>query len=262
MTEAIKRELLAYRFGEDFEPFVEAVTRIIAKREEALMTMWVAERTQLNDKYDRAIAQMREREQLIAKLLNHKAGIDLSTMRATPTPFRCISTDPPWAENGSGKVKRGANRHYATMKTADIIDVHRRYFAEVGGPDPAGCLLWMWATSNHLLDAIEVMQALGFRYVTSMVWVKVTSTGKPHVGLGQRTRQRHELLLLGVMGKVAIPAPPDRPDSVIVAARGKHSEKPQDAYDRIQRACAGPRLEVFGRAAREGWTVVGNEAPK
>ncbi len=183
-------------------------------------------------------------------------------MLAARQSFRCISTDPPWAENGSGKVKRGANRHYATMKTAEIIDVHRRYFAEVGGPDPAGCLLWMWATSNHLLDAIEVMQALGFRYVTSMVWVKVTSTGKPHVGLGQRTRQRHELLLLGVMGKVAIPAPPDRPDSVIVAARGKHSEKPQDAYDRIQRACAGPRLEVFGRAAREGWTVVGNEAPK
>jgi N6-adenosine-specific RNA methylase IME4 len=188
--------------------------------------------------------------------------IDRTTMSAARQSFRCISTDPPWAENGSGKVKRGANRHYATMKTADIIDVHRRYFAEVGGPDPAGCLLWMWATSNHLLDAIEVMQALGFRYVTSMVWVKVTSTGKPHVGLGQRTRQRHELLLLGVMGKVAIPAPPDRPDSVIVAARGKHSEKPQDAYDRIQRACAGPRLEVFGRAAREGWTVVGNEAPK
>lgn len=175
--------------------------------------------------------------------------------------FRCISTDPPWAENGGGKVKRGADRHYKTLKTADIVDVHRRYFAEVGGPDPSGCLLWMWATSNHLVDAIEVMRALGFRYVTSLVWVKTTTTGKPHVGLGQRTRQRHELLLLGVMGKVAVPAPQDRPDSVIVAPRGRHSEKPQDAYDRIQRACAGPRLEVFGRAAREGWTVVGNEAP-
>lgn len=175
--------------------------------------------------------------------------------------FRCISTDPPWAENGGGKVKRGADRHYRTLKTADIVDVHRRYFAEVGGPDPSGCLLWMWATSNHLVDAIEVMRALGFRYVTSMVWVKTTTTGKPHVGLGQRTRQRHELLLLGVMGKVAVPAPQDRPDSVIVAPRGRHSEKPQDAYDRIQRVCAGPRLEVFGRAAREGWTVVGNEAP-
>lgn len=182
-----------------------------------------------------------------------------------PTPrvlFRCISTDPPWAEKGGGKVKRGADRHYSVLTYAQIVEVHLRYFAEVGAPDPRGCLLWMWATSNHLVGALAVMADLGFRYVTQMVWVKTTKTGKPHVGLGQRTRQRHELLLLGAMGNVPVPAPRDRPDSVIEAPRGRHSEKPAEAYARIERACSGPRLEVFGRAHREGWTVVGNEAPK
>lgn len=188
--------------------------------------------------------------------------------------WKCISSDPPWAERGGGVIKRGADRHYALLSYADIVDVHRAYFADVGGPDPAGCLLWLWATSNHLVGALDVMRALGFRYVTQLVWVKTTTAGKPHVGLGQRTRQRHEPLLLGVMGTVAVPAPPDRPHSVIeadddafvdddliVAARGRHSAKPAEAYARIERACPGPRLEVFGRAARDGWTVVGNEAP-
>lgn len=185
------------------------------------------------------------------------------TLFATPPAklFRCIVTDPPWAEKGGGKIKRGADRHYGLLSYAKIVDVHRAYFADVGGPDPAGCLLWMWATSNHLVGALAVMADLGFRYVTQLVWVKTTSTGKPHVGLGQRTRQRHEPLLLGVMGKVPIPAPPDRPHSVIEAPRGRHSEKPAVVFDLIERACHGPRLEVFGRAARAGWTVVGNQAP-
>lgn len=195
-----------------------------------------------------------------------------------PRPhFRCIVSDPPWAERGGGKVKRGADRHYGLLGYDAIIDVHRRYFAEVGGPDPLGCLLWLWVTSNHLRGGLQVMDALGFRYVTQLVWVKTTKTGKPHVGLGQRTRQRHEPLLLGVMGRVPVPIPRDRPDSVIEAGewpegleclddvidapRGRHSQKPTEAFARIERACEGPRLEVFGRAARDGWTVVGNEAP-
>lgn len=176
--------------------------------------------------------------------------------------FRCIVSDPPWAEVGGGKSKRGADAHYNVIRDpADIVATHRKLWADIGGPDPSGCVLWMWATSNHLPDALEVMAGLGFRYVTSLVWVKTTTTGKPHVGLGQRTRQRHELLLLGTMGKVPVPAPPDRPHSVIEAARGKHSEKPGAAFEAIEKAYEGPRLEVFGRAPRAGWTVVGDQAP-
>lgn len=178
-----------------------------------------------------------------------------------PATFRCIAADPPWQERGGGKVKRGADRHYGLLSYAEIVDVMRDYFTAVGRPDPTGSLLWLWATSNHLPGALEVMRDLGFRYVTNLVWTKTTKNGLPHVGLGQRTRQRHELLLLGVMGSVAVPTPKHRPDSVIEAPRGKHSAKPQAAYDRIERACDGPRLEVFAREARHGWTVVGNQAP-
>jgi N6-adenosine-specific RNA methylase IME4 len=199
--------------------------------------------------------------------------VSLDLFATQATPWRCIVTDPPWAELGGGKIKRGADRHYGLLSTDAIVDVHEQYFAKVGGPDPSGCLLWLWVTSNFLEDGLEVMRRLGFTYVTQLVWVKTTATGKPHVGLGQRTRQRHEPLLLGRLGRVPVPAPPDRPhsvietdevdidDDVITAARGRHSEKPVEAFTRIERACSGPRLEIFGRAARSGWTVVGNEAP-
>ena len=42
-------------------------------------------------------------------------------------------------------------------------------------------------------------------------------------------------------------------------ATDEHSEKPDEAYSRMQRLFAGPYLELFGRKPRPGWTVWGNE---
>jgi N6-adenosine-specific RNA methylase IME4 len=43
-------------------------------------------------------------------------------------------------------------------------------------------------------------------------------------------------------------------------ARGLHSEKPEAAYEMIERAYPGlPRIELFARAKRDGWSVWGNE---
>ena len=75
------------------------------------------------------------------------------------------------------------------------------------------------------------------------------------------------------MGKVPVPLPPDRPDSVIDEAEAyeeifggslrvtkeQHSRKPLEAYRRIERSCEGPRLEMFAREPRDGWTVWGND---
>lgn len=49
----------------------------------------------------------------------------------------------------------------------------------------------------------------------------------------------------------------------IFAPRRGHSVKPDEAYKRIEWMYPHlvPRLEMFGTEAREGWTVIGNEAP-
>ena len=166
--------------------------------------------------------------------------------------YRCILMDPPWMERGAGKIKRGADRHYPLLKTKEMPRVI--YESGVFKPDPEGCHLWMWATNNFLPDALWLIEALGFRYVTNAVWVK------QRVGLGQYLRGQHELLLLAVRGRGVYARTDDKSiPSVVQAKRTKHSRKPEESFYLIARRSKGPYLEMFSRQEREGWTTWGNE---
>jgi len=116
--------------------------------------------------------------------------------------------------------------------------------------------LFLWAVNSLLREALDVIGAWGFEYRTNLTWVKQS------IGLGAWTRNRHELLLFAVRGSVPAPAPADRPDSVIEAARCEHSAKPADAYELIERAYPhASKLELFARGTpRPGWTTWGNQA--
>lgn len=168
--------------------------------------------------------------------------------------FRCILADPPWNERGGGKIKRGADRHYKTQKTWKIIEIMIR--APVWNPHDDS-LLWMWATNNFLEDGFFVMKALGFRYVTNFVWAK------DRYGTGQRSRGQHELMLLGVRGRVPVPEPEKRQSTLIggkvLPREPEHSRKPEEAHELIEKCCRGPRVEMFARQPRRGWTVWGDE---
>ena len=48
---------------------------------------------------------------------------------------------------------------------------------------------------------------------------------------------------------------------VVIAPIGEHSEKPAEVYRRIERLYGGPRLELFARKLRPGWTTWGDELP-
>ena len=171
--------------------------------------------------------------------------------------FSTILADPPWPEQGGGKIKRGADRHYGLLKIRDIARV--MFSAPVWNPaDDAH--LYLWTTSNHLPAALGVMSELGFRYVTNCVWVKMRDGGV-QVGLGQYFRHAHELLLFGTRGKAMVPKPANRLPSVILAERNKHSKKPEVVYKRIERTSLGPYLEMFAREQHPGWVSWGDEAP-
>ncbi len=160
-----------------------------------------------------------------------------------------ILADPPWMESGGGH--RGAQNHYPLMMTEDIAKL------PVGQLAAANAHLWLWATDNFLPDALHVARAWGFRYVCSWVWVK------PSKGLGQYARKMHEQLLLCSRGASSVPEKA-WPQSVIFASKGAHSEKPGAVYELIEHVSAGrrgPRVELFARAARDGWEALGNQAP-
>ena len=179
--------------------------------------------------------------------------------------YEVVYADPPWAERGAGKIKRGADRHYPLMHTDDIALLGHHLpngepgVSELAAPDS---FLFLWATNNHLPDALFVMESWGYVYKTNWAWVKDKQ------GLGFYNRGQHELLLLGVRGK---PARSQRGEglegmeispSAVHAPRTKHSEKP-DAFRRIAESFGRPRLEMFARTLGSrpiGWDVWGNEA--
>lgn len=217
----------------------------------------------------------------------------------TALPAKQYSTlllDPPWMERGGGVSKRGADRHYPLVPTLQLpavilqsgkwLPARPRTGAHgetVPGDEATGCSVWMWATANFLDDALWLMKQLGAQYITNVVWVKEGSDPTDaalhdglSLGLGQRFRLCHEHLLYGRIGRVPVPAPVNRLPSVIIAPRTRHSEKPVQSYELIERhdsfaglpgdgAAGAPggnvRLEMFARRGRAGWDSWGNEAP-
>jgi N6-adenosine-specific RNA methylase IME4 len=175
---------------------------------------------------------------------------------ATPPPlgeqgtFGLVYADPPWRYEHVATKSRAVENQYPTMTLAELgeLDV-----AAVAAPD---CVLFMWATSPKLAEAVWLVDQWGFSYRSSRVWVK------DRIGMGYWARARHELLLIGARGNPSPPAEDRRPDSVIEAPRGAHSAKP-DLYADLDWQYPGVvKLELFARAGDRSawWRTWGNDA--
>jgi N6-adenosine-specific RNA methylase IME4 len=191
----------------------------------------------------------------------------------TPGGWACILADPPWhfraytvLTKSNWVSRRDAEKHYPVMGLDDIAKLPVK---KVAAKDAH---LFLWVTGPNLPKAFFVMDAWGFRYSgVAFTWIKLKRkfegwtfrafTEKDlHVGLGMTTRKNAEFCLLARRGSCRRLAKDVR--EVIISPVREHSRKPDEAYARIERYCAGPRLELFGRQQREGWTVWGDEANK
>jgi N6-adenosine-specific RNA methylase IME4 len=198
-------------------------------------------------------------------------------------PFDVVYADPPW-RYGDGVVTSGVNRdgshagrvrsidsHYPTMP---LEDIHAMPIPDMASPD---AVLFLWATTPLLRDALSTMEAWGFEYHDHFVWVKVKEEGKlppeeraprgtvipGKMGLGVLVRRQHELLLVGFRGSPGNPVPQALHRSVVAAPYRGHSVKPHEFYDIIETMYPrASRVELFARAARPGWVAYGNQAPE
>ena len=121
--------------------------------------------------------------------------------------------------------------------------------------------LFLWSTFPTLEETFQMMAQTDLRYATTaFVWVKVTKTGVPHLGMGYYTRANAEPCLLFKGGR-GLGRSVDRSiNSVVLAPRGRHSAKPMEVKYRIMRMYPyAKRLELFARDRLEGWDVWGNE---
>ena len=76
-----------------------------------------------------------------------------------PASYDVIYADPPWSYNFSRSESRKVENHYPTMTLDEI--------KKLSIPAEDNAVLYLWATSPKLPEALEVMTAWGFAYKIS-----------------------------------------------------------------------------------------------
>ena len=170
--------------------------------------------------------------------------------------YSIIYADPPWDYKGQkqhngkgGKDTGGAIKHYPTMTLSELKEID---VASICNDDS---LLFLWATSPHLDQAIELMKAWGFKWATvGFVWDKVK------VNPGFYTMSQCELCLIGKRGRIPKPRGARNVRQYLKIPREKHSKKPSMVRFRIEKMFPDQsKVELFAREKADGWDCWGNE---
>jgi N6-adenosine-specific RNA methylase IME4 len=155
-------------------------------------------------------------------------------------------------------MDRHAANHYAVSENAHTPEEIVERTKDRAACAADDCAWFMWTTVPHLANAIDVMRLRGFKYVSSWAWDKI------NVGTGYWNRNRHEILLLGIKGKVPCPAPGQQWESLLSVPSTEHSAKPEQFLEMIEQYFPTlPKIELNRRGPpRPGWDAWGNEAEK
>ena len=204
--------------------------------------------------------------------------------------YDLIYADPAWhwasrSQKGEG---RSAKNHY-TVTSLD--DMKRIPVCEISNPES---VLLQWVIDPMLPQGLELAKSWGFSFVTvGFYWIKLNKkwdiafykmvrslmdrTANSHItesmfdhllftGLGYYTRANPEQCWLFVKDKPngARGRGLTRIDKgvrrLIVSPIGRHSAKPHETYNRIERLFGDvSRVELFARNLREGWDSWGNQ---
>jgi N6-adenosine-specific RNA methylase IME4 len=179
--------------------------------------------------------------------------------------------DPPWQVkagpgpggytlNDAGKqVWDGVSRPARSL-SYPAMSVDELAAMPVSGVVAKDAHLYIWTINRYVAQTYDIARAWGFEPSTLLVWAKTPFGG----GLGGTFGISTEFCLFCRRG--SLPAlsrvtgtwwnwkrPYDE------RGKPKHSAKPEAFQNMVEAVSPGPRLELFARRARPGWTVWGNE---
>jgi len=178
--------------------------------------------------------------------------------------FDIIYADPPWDYNGKMQFDKSstsaekvdfakkifissASFKYPTLKTEELKLIPIESIAK------DDCLLFLWTTSPHLAQSIELGKAWGFSYRTvAFIWDKMIHNP------GKYTLSNCELCLVFKRGRIPQPRGARNIQQLIRAPRKAHSQKPLEVMHAIEKMFPSQaKIELFARRKAEGWITWG-----
>lgn len=166
--------------------------------------------------------------------------------------YRCVILDPPWPIEKIEREVRPNQGQFVDYHVWSLDEIGKKigdYLQEKA--DKTGCHVYLWVTHRHLPEAFKLFGKWGVRYQCLMTW-------KKNVGMTPYSWMYDtEHVLFGRIGGLALTENGLR--LWFEAPVTRHSEKPEVFYDRVRAASPEPRLDLFAREHREGFTVWGDE---
>jgi N6-adenosine-specific RNA methylase IME4 len=207
----------------------------------------------LRKKILKSIKQGSKPAEAIRDTMRQKIKVELESIETMLTKtvqgvYDVIVVDPPWPMQ---KIERDVT------PTQVLFDYPVMTLDEIRNlkiPCANDCHVWLWTTQKFLLDAFEILNTWGLKYICTFVWHK--PGGFQPVNLPQFNC---EFVLYCRKGSPKFLDTKDFP-TCFNAPRGSHSEKPESFYDMVRRVTAGRRLDMFNRREIEGFETWGKEA--
>jgi len=166
-------------------------------------------------------------------------------------PYRVIVADPPWPYEI--RTEDPSHRGVLPYATTSIEQIRALAVKGIAHDD---CVLWLWTTNHHTREAFGVLDAWGFTQKTILTWAK------DRMGMGDWLRGQTEHCLLAVRGKPIVQLTNET--TLLHAPVRKHSQKPLEFYDLVEKLCPAPRYGyLFSRYRHnDKWDCHGDEAPE
>jgi len=200
---------------------------------------------------ERIISKALERKELprrssVFKEIERRRRREPNILEPIKGQYEVIVIDPPWPY---GTIKDPESwRGAASYKELSINQLK-----EFKLPVAENCVLWLWTTHKFLRDAFDLINIWEFDYKLTFVW------DKEKLGIGIWLRCQVEFCLLAIKGKPQWNLTNER--DILRISRGKHSEKPNEFYDMVEKLCPtkGEYADIFSRKERLRWKSYGDE---
>jgi ParB-like chromosome segregation protein Spo0J len=126
-----------------------------------------------------------KKEEIETKRKEIRETFEKQDVEVKDKKYRIIYADPPWKYgNAMPEYVTEPQDYYLLMNTEDICAMPIKDITE------KDAVLFLWSTSPHLPEALEVAKAWGFTYKTTFIWDKIKHN------MGHYNSVRHEILLV------------------------------------------------------------------